>query len=73
MAKQFAKLQRIEGGGPITRETHYDFLWHLQRALLLALLEQGKLNAMEYRYAEERLKQQRRSRAKRILEQEQGR
>lgn len=67
-ARKFAELQGIEGNEPITKETHYDFLYHLQSAMLLALREQGRLNAMQHRHAEEKLKQQRRDRAKKILE-----
>ena len=68
MARQFAQLQRIDNNEAITKETHYEFLYHLQSAILLALREQGILNAMQHRYAEETLKQQRRDRAKCILE-----
>ena len=69
MAKQqFAKLQRIDNNEAITKETHYEFLNHLQRAMLLALREQGRLNSMQYSYAEEKLNQQRRDRTKSILE-----
>ena len=68
MARQFAELQRIDNNETITKETHGEFLCHLQSALLLALREQGKLGAMQYRHAEETLKQQRRDRAKRLLE-----
>ena len=70
MAKQFAELQRIDNNEEITKETHYEFLHHLQHAILLALREQGRLDAMQYRHAEEKLKQQRRDRAKNILEKE---
>ena len=68
MARQFAELQSIENNEVITEDTRYEFLYHLQRALLLALREQGRLNAMQHRHAEEKLKQQRRDRAKKILE-----
>ena len=68
MRKQFAKLLRIDNNEAITTETHYEFLYHLKRAILLALKEQGRLNVMQYHYAEETLKQQRTNRAKRILE-----
>ena len=67
MARQFAILQRVDNNEEITKETHYEFLYHLQNSLLLALREQGRLNAMQHRYAEEKLKQQRRDRAKSIL------
>ena len=68
MAKRFAKLRQIENDEAITKETHYDFLFHLQSALLLALYERGRLNATEYRRAQEKLKQRRLERAKDILE-----
>ena len=42
----------------ISLETDSTFLEELQRGLLLALLEQGQLTAMEYRHAEEKLKRQ---------------
>lgn len=67
MEKQFAKLHRIDNNEAITKETHYDFLRHLQSAILLALREQGRLTAMQYRHAEEALQQQRRERARNLL------
>jgi len=70
MVRKFAQLHRIDNNEVITNETHYEFLYHLQDALLLALREQGRLNIMQYHHAEEKLKQQRRDRAKRILEKE---
>ena len=68
MSGKFAQLQRIDNNEAITKETHYEFLYHLQGAMLLALREQGRLDSMQYRHAEEKLKQQRRDRAKNILE-----
>ena len=70
MEKRFAKLERIDNNETITKETHYDFLYHLQKAILLALREQGRLNAMQYRHTEDSLNQQRLDRAKTILEKE---
>ena len=67
MEKQFAKLYRIDNNEAITKETHYDFLRHLQSAILLALREQGRLTAMQYRHAEEALQQQHRERARNLL------
>ena len=63
MTKMFAKLDRIEHNELITMESHYEFLYQLQHALLLALREQGRLSPMQYRYAEEKLRQQRKERA----------
>lgn len=68
MERKFAKLDRIEHNEPITTENHYEFLYQLQRALLLALREQEILNPMQHRYAEEKLKRQRIERAKRKQE-----
>ncbi len=58
MAKQFASLERIENDRKITKETDYEFLHHLQTGLLLALKEQGRLNEIQYRHAQEKLNQQ---------------
>ena len=66
MAKQFAVLQCIDNNEGITPENHYEFLYHLQSAMLLALREKGTLGIMQHRYAEEKLKQQRRDRVKSI-------
>lgn len=41
--KQYAVLQRIENDHKITRETDREFLYDLENALLLALLEDGTL------------------------------
>ena len=68
MARRFAELQHIENNEEITKETQYEFLYHLQSAMLLALREQGRLDVMQHRHAEEKLKRQRRNRAKKILE-----
>ena len=68
MVRRFAVLRHIDGNEAITKDTNYEFLYHLQSAVLLALREQGRLNAMQYRHSLEKLKQQRRDRAKNILE-----
>ena len=47
MARLFAQLQRIDNTNVITWENHYEFLYHLQNALLLALRERGRLDAMQ--------------------------
>ena len=64
MEPRFAQLVRIDNNEPITMDSHDEFLCRLQSALLLALRERGRLSIMEYRHAEENLKQQRRERAK---------
>lgn len=58
--KPFAVLERVEQDRPIDREQDQEFFYHLENALLLALKEQGRLNAAQYRHAAERLKQQNR-------------
>lgn len=62
--KQYAALQRIENDRKISRETDREFLYNLENALLLALLEDGTLTQMQYRQAEEKLKRQRRDHAR---------
>ena len=62
--KKFASLQRIEGSREITRERDGTFWYGLQDALLLALLEQGRIGPMEHRQAREKLNRQRRAHAK---------
>lgn len=52
----------------ITEDTDYEFLHHLENALLLALREQEILTPMEYRYAAQKLLQQCTDRAIRIME-----
>lgn len=68
MKRQYAVLQRISDNQTITEESEYRFIYLLQNSLLLALREQGRLSPMQHRHAEERLKKQRRDRAKRKLE-----
>ena len=53
------KLERIEDDRRITRETDGEFLYEYQKALLLALVESGRLTEQQYRYAEEKLRMQR--------------
>lgn len=68
MKRQYAVLQRISDSQTITEESEYRFIYLLQNSLLLALREQGQLSPMQHRHAEERLKKQRRDRAKQKLE-----
>ncbi|MBM6723295.1 hypothetical protein [Pseudoflavonifractor phocaeensis] len=58
MARQYASLERIEHNRKITQETDHTFLYRLQDGLLLALKEQGQLNEMQYRHAQDRLDRQ---------------
>ena len=68
MARKQIRLDRIEHNEPITTESHYEFFYQLQHALLLALREQGRLSPMQVRHAQELLRKQRRDRAKRKQE-----
>lgn len=68
MIKKFAELQRIENDRKISKETDYEFLYQLQYALLLALKESGTLNAAQFQLAEERLREQKRRRARKLME-----
>ena len=52
-------LERIESDRRITRETDGEFLYEYQKAVLLALVESGRLTEQQYRYAEEKLRMQR--------------
>ena len=51
-------LKAIENDHKITRKTDSEFLYEFQKAVLLALLEEGTLTEMQYRYAEEKLRKQ---------------
>ena len=50
--------ESIENDHRITRKTDSEFLYAFQKAMLLALLEDGTLTEMQYRYAEEKLRKQ---------------
>ena len=64
--KKFAVLQNIENDRKITREENREFIYNLENALLLSLLEDGTLTQMQYRQASEKLKRQRREQRKEI-------
>ena len=68
--KRFGKLYRIDFNECITDEKHFDFLYHIQLSLLLALKDLGSLDMLQYRQAEEKLKRQRLDRAKAIRKEE---
>ena len=51
-------IKAIENNHRITRKTDPEFLYEFQKAVLLALLEDGTLTEMQYRYAEEKLRRQ---------------
>ena len=52
-------LERIDNDRKITRETDGEFLYEYQKAVLLALVESGRLTEQQFRYAEEKLRLQR--------------
>ena len=54
-----AKLTKVENNQTITRDAYVDFFYELQRGVLLSLKEEGKLTEMQYRNAEDALKEQR--------------
>ena len=64
MERKHPNLNPIEHNEPITMESHYEFLYQLQHALLLAFQEQGSLSPMQLHHAQEALRKQRRDRAK---------
>lgn len=53
-----ARLVGIEHDRRITKETDSQFLFEYQRAVLLTLKEDGVLDEAQYRYAEEKLRNQ---------------
>ena len=67
MEDKFPKLQSVQKDPDFGKDWN-PFLHLLQKSLLLALLERGQLNRMEYRIAEEQLNRQRRERIRRLLE-----
>ena len=58
-----AVLRSVENDRRITEEQDAEFFYLLQNAILLALKEAGRLNEMQYSYAEENLKIQHRDNA----------
>lgn len=58
MKRAIYELNSIANNHQITKDTDNAFLFHLQGSILLALKEQGKLNLIQYRYAEEKRKKQ---------------
>ena len=51
-------LKSIENDHRVTGKTDSEFLYQFQKAVLLALLEDGTLTELQYRSAEERLRKQ---------------
>ena len=55
-----ARLVEITDGRAVTKDTDPDFWFHYQRAILLALKDNGILNEEQLLYAEAALQKQRR-------------
>lgn len=53
-----ARLVWIEHDRKIAKETDIQFLFEYQKAILLSLKDSGVLNETQYRYAEEKLRNQ---------------
>lgn len=58
MRRNFAEFTGIDRCEPINENTHPEFLYLLQKALLLALKERGMLRPIPYQQAEEQLRKQ---------------
>lgn len=56
--KERARLVGIEHDREITKEADSRFLFEYQRAVLLSMKGSGALDEAQYRYAEEKLKNQ---------------
>lgn len=54
------KFVRVGNDRPITRQTDPEFYFEFQQGVLLALKEQGTLTEMQFKYAQDALKEQRR-------------
>ena len=62
--RKLPHLDRIEQPAAFAQQDHDAFEFHLQKSLLLALSEQGRLDRAQYRHALDRLQAQRRARVK---------
>ena len=67
-----ARLVGIEHDRKITKETDCRFLLEYQRAILLSLRDSGALDEAQYRYAEEKLKNQLQTHSKKQIHAEEG-
>ena len=56
-----ANYVRVENDRSITRQTDAEFYFEFQRGVLLSLKEQGALTQMQFKYAQDALKDQRRA------------
>ena len=67
MALKFSQLMKIEGDSEIQKDADYDCWYFLEQGLLIALKESGTLNTVQYRMAEEALREQRAERARQLM------
>ena len=57
------KFVRVNNTRTITKQTDSEFYFEFQQGVLLALKEQGTLTEMQFKYAQDALKEQRRAMA----------
>lgn len=68
-----AILLKIEHAQKIRKDTDFEFLYSLQCGMLLALKEQGRLNEIQFRAAEMKLRRQQRIYRKKLQQKGSGR
>lgn len=67
-----ATLIKIENERMIRKDTDFEFLYSLQCGMLLALKDQGRLNEIQFRNAEMKLRQQQRGYMKKLQQRGSG-
>lgn len=63
------KFVRVDNDRTITRQTDSEFYFAFQRGVLLSLKEQGTLTEMQFKYAQDALKEQRMAIVRAIVQQ----
>lgn len=63
------KFVRVKDNRAINRQTDSEFFFECQRGVLLSLKEIGTLTEMQFKHAEEILKEQRRAAIRTLVEQ----
>ena len=63
------KFVRVDNDRTITRQTDSEFYFAFQRGVLLSLKEQGTLTEMQFKCAQDALKEQRRATVRAIVQQ----
>lgn len=59
MKKRYSQLISIQNDHPVTQSTDPAFWFHLQYSLLLAMKEQGVINMVQLRHADDKLNRKR--------------